>query len=70
MVSRVRSPRAGDHVEVDWGLDTIVGLVEQVRHIGPRSHVLVLVDVLGPNDEVLEQQTVSVPAEAVRVLTH
>lgn len=70
MVTSVRSPRPGDHVEIDWGLGTVLGVVEEVRRTGPRSHVLVRVDVLGPNGEVLQQQTVSVPAETVHVLAH
>lgn len=70
MVNRIRPPQPGDHVEIDWGLGTVVGHVEEVRHSGPRSHVLVRVDVLGPNGEILEQQTVSVPSETVHVLAH
>lgn len=68
MVNRSRSPRAGDHVEVDRGTATVLGVVHDVRHVGHQVYALVLIDTLGPNGEVLDQQTVSVPANSLRVL--
>lgn len=68
MVNHSRSPRVGDHVEVDWGVGAAVGVVQEIRQIGPRAHVLVLIDVMGPDGEVLDQQTISARARDVRVL--
>lgn len=68
MVNRSRSPRVGDHVEVDRGTSTVLGVVHEVRHVGHQIYALVLIDTLGPDDEVLDQQTVSVPARSLRVL--
>lgn len=67
MVASSRSFVVGDRVKVDWGLDTADGVVRAVRPTGSRVHVLVEVDIPGPEGEVLATETVSVPAEAVTV---
>lgn len=64
MVSDSRITR-GDRVEIDWGLDTLEGVVEAVYETGIGTRVVVRVPILGPSGEELEQTTVTLPVEAI-----
>ena len=70
MVSNAAALQPGDRVEVVWGRETVTGHVAAVRTAGNRTHVLVAIDVLGPDGSALDVQTVSVPLNAVRVLAY
>lgn len=59
----------GDHIEVRWGVGTIIGEIADVYGSGPARRVVVKIPVHGPGDEILDHSTVALPLEFVeRVL--
>lgn len=68
MVNALTLPRSGDHVAVDWGFDTLEGVVESIYRSGIGVRVTVTVPVLGPSGEELDRTTVTVPLETINSL--
>lgn len=68
MVNAQTIPRSGDRVAVDWGFDTIEGVVDSVYSSGLGVRVTVTVPVLGPLGEELDHMTVTLPADSIHQL--
>ena len=66
MVSSPASPRRGDRVIVDWGLDTIEAEVQDVYSSGLGTRVVLRVPVLGPSGEELDHNVVTVPVASIQ----
>lgn len=61
-----RGPRPGDRVLVNWGLDEVEGVVEDVYGLGSARRAVVRIPFLGPDGEELgESITVPVPLGAI-----
>jgi hypothetical protein len=67
-VNVLTPPLSGDRVSVDWGFDTIEGIVDSVYSSGLGVRVTVTVPVLGPLGEELDHMTVTLPADSVHQL--
>ena len=61
--------KAGDKVEVPWGLDQLIGVVREVYGPPGKPFVMVEVPVHGASGEILETTTLSFPADAVTLIS-
>jgi hypothetical protein len=61
-------PVAGDLVEVTWGFDVVPATVLSVYNTARGPRVTVAVPLLGPDGEVLDENHVTLPIDAVRRL--
>jgi len=61
--------KRGDKVAVPWGLDEIVGEVEEVYGPPARKYVVVRVPTHGPAGETLREENISFPEDALRLVT-
>lgn len=63
-----RRIKRGDKVAVPWGLDEIVGEVEEVYGPSHRKYVVVRVPTHGPEDEILHEENISFPEDSLRLV--
>lgn len=61
-------PQPGDHVEIAWGISTVVGQVLEVYGPPTSRHVLLAVD-LGTEGDAEQWPTVSLPIDKVQPLS-
>jgi rRNA processing protein Gar1 len=62
-----RRLKRGDKVAVPWGLDEIVGEVEEVYGPPARKYVVVRVPTHGPAGEILHEENISFPEDSLRL---
>ncbi len=60
--------KRGDKVAVPWGLDEIVGEVEEVYGLPARRYVVVRVPTHGPAEEILHEENISFPEDSLRLV--
>lgn len=61
--------KRGDSVAVPWGLDEIVGEVEEVYGPTARKYVVVRVPTHGPAGEILQEENISFPEDSLRLVS-
>lgn len=61
--------KRGDKVAVPWGLDEIIGEVEEVYGPTARKYVVVRVPTHGPTGETLDERNISFPENSLRLVT-
>lgn len=64
-----RRIKRGDKVAVPWGLDEIVGEVEEVYGPSARKYVVVRVPTRGPAGEILHEEKISFPEDSLRLVS-
>lgn len=60
--------KRGDKVAVPWGLDEIVGEVEEVYGPPARKYVVVRVPTHGPAGEILHEENISFPEDSLSLV--
>jgi hypothetical protein len=60
--------KRGDRVAVLWGIDELIGPVEEVYGPQGSRHVMVRVPFHGPEGEILHEESISFPIDEVRLV--
>lgn len=67
--SSAKPIKRGDRVAVPWGLNEIVGEVEEVYGPSARKYVVVRVPTHGPAGEILHEENISFPEDSLRLVS-